>query len=136
MKSYISKILLAVSLFFAFGICANAQRVVKRGKKVVVVKKKPVRIAKRKTVKVIGLKKLPRKAVAISHRGVKYHFVNNRFYRWNNNSYIVTQPVIGLRLNYLPLGHKTVIIKGRKYYTLNNIYYIKRNNAFEVVSIA
>jgi len=134
MKSYISKILLAISLFFAFGFYANAQRVAKK-KRVVVVKKKPVRVVKTKRAKVINVKKTPRKAVIVKHRGVKYRFANNQFYRWNNGNYIVARPAIGLRIKFLPIGYTSVVIKGKRYYRHNNIYYVKQNSAFQVVSI-
>jgi len=135
MKSYISKILLAISLFFAYGFSANAQRVVKK-KKVVIAKKKPQRVVYKKPVKVVKIKKLPRKTIVIKHRGIKYHFANNNFYKWNNGNYRIVRPAIGLQVQFLPIGYTTVIVKGKKYYTHNNIYYIKRNSTFQVVSVA
>ncbi|BDD00685.1 DUF6515 family protein [Persicobacter psychrovividus] len=68
------------------------------------------------------VRRLPAKAVVITHRNINYHYAKGVYYRRINGAYQVVQPAYGLRLVSLPA--KAVLVANRRtIYHYNGVYY-------------
>lgn len=100
---------------------------------------KPAKVArakvayKRPRTKVVAIRTLPHTRRVISHKGTKFYFANNRFYRYYNGRYIVVAPKIGVRLSFLPKGYVNVVFGGRNYFMFQGVYYVNVGDEYEVV---
>ena len=83
--------------------------------------------------KVVSVRNLPRKTQVVRHNGLKYHYDNNRFYRYYGGRYVVVVPRVGLRINTLPVGHVRVAFGNRHYFWFDGIFYINVGNEYEIV---
>lgn len=138
MKGFIY--LLAIS-FFAFFITstqnANAQNH-RKEKRTVIIKKQSKRVSSKRVIykkpkkKVIAVRTLPNKTI-ITHKGVTYHYANNKFYTYSGGRYIVITPKIGFRIKKLPVGFKVINHHNRNYFWAHGIFYIQTDNQYEVV---
>ena len=112
----------------------NAQRRVKKVKVTKVVKVPSTKVVYKKPKrKVVTVRTLPRNKVVVNNRGVRYHYVNNKFYRYYGGRYINVAPRPGLRIKVLPTGFRTVVYAGRNYFWFDGIFYLRAGDQYEVV---
>ncbi|WP_027418425.1 DUF6515 family protein [Crocinitomix catalasitica] len=83
--------------------------------------------------KVVAVRNIPGNKVMIQHKGVSVYYDNHKFYRLNGGSYFPVLPGVGLRVNSLPIGYRTVIINNRNFYSYDGVYYTQNDNYYEVV---
>ncbi|WP_157809627.1 DUF6515 family protein [Ulvibacter sp. MAR_2010_11] len=112
-----------------FSCNTNAQRrtVVKTPNRTVVTTRTPGRLVINTTpaprVRVVAT--IPNNAVVITHGSIRYHYHAGVYYRYNNGSYIVVTPPLGIQINVLPKGYTQLVIGGINYYHYEGCYYIK-----------
>jgi hypothetical protein len=76
---------------------------------------------------------LPRTAVVIPFGSYNYRYANGYFYRPFGASIRVVAPPIGIYINILPRGYRTIYYPGGLCYYYNGIYYRDYNNRYEVI---
>jgi len=77
---------------------------------------------------------LPSTYINISFGGIGYRYWDGVFYRPYNNLFTVIAPPIGIFIDVLPLGYRTIYIHDYPYYYYNGTYYDRRADHYYVVS--
>ncbi len=97
-------------------------------------KKAKVKV-KHNTPFVKSLRFLPNGAIAIKHKGVRFHYYGGKYYRHYAGKYISVAPSIGIRIRVLPKGHISFVINNRAYFYHDGVYYTKRRlgRVYEVI---
>ena len=133
MKNIIQAVL-CVFIMVTFTADINAQATKINPRRKIVKRVAPNKVVyKKQKKKMVAVRVLPGKARPIIHRGQTYHYVNNRFYRYNAGRYLPVKPVIGLRIRTLPVGFRIVVFNNRNFYVADGVYYAKRDNEYEVI---
>jgi len=114
MKALLKIVVLGVLLFTLTTSCATTVRV-RPAKSVVVTKVHNPRI--------------------VVHKNVKYYRSGGVWYIKKNRRYVTVAAPVGIRVNVLPRGHKTVKVKGVRYYRYKGIYYKKSGKSYIVVNV-
>jgi len=76
----------------------------------------------------------PRTAVVIPYRNYNYHYSDGYFYRPYGSSFRIVIPPVGIYVNILPRGYRTVYYPGGSCYYYNGTYYRGTNNRYEVIN--
>ncbi len=71
----------------------------------------------------------------VVHKNVKYYRSDGIWYKKKNRRYIAVAAPVGIRVNVLPKGYKTVKVKGVRYYRYKGIYYKKSGRNYVVVNV-
>ncbi|MEM9326630.1 MAG: DUF6515 family protein [Bacteroidota bacterium] len=79
---------------------------------------------------------LPKNHVVITHRNVRYRYVNGVYYRPKGNGFVVVSAPMGIRVTSLPRTATVVRVRGKRYYRYEGIYYRKSGRTYEVVRVA
>lgn len=77
---------------------------------------------------------LPSTYINISFGGIGYRYWDGVFYRPYNNLFTVIAPPVGIFINVLPVGYRTIYVRDYPYYYYNGTYYDRKNNNYYVVS--
>lgn len=77
---------------------------------------------------------LPSTYFSISFGGIGYRYWDGVFYRPYNNLFTVIAPPIGIYIDVLPVGYRTVYVRDYPYYYYNGTYYDQRQSHYYVVS--
>jgi len=91
--------------------------------KVVVVKRRNVR-----TIPNLGAG-----YVTVVHRGRNYYYHGGRYYNQFNNGYTVIAAPRGLRIKFLPVGNRRILIGSVPHYYYMGTYYRAQGNEYEAV---
>lgn len=78
-------------------------------------------------------RRLPQTAVIIPYRNYNYHYANGYFYRPFGASFRIVIPPVGIFINILPRGYRTIHYPGGDCYYYNGTYYRQNNNRYEVI---
>ena len=119
----------AAMLFGATFLPQDAQAHHRKGKKVVVVKKRPVYKPRRRVVVAAS----PARATFITHRGIRYKYINGVYYRPRGCEWVTVRAPYGIGVRALPRGYKTLTVRNKRYYRYGNTYYHWNNNRYVVV---
>lgn len=84
--------------------------------------------------KVLTVRTLPKTTVIINNKGTNYYYDQNTYYRFNGGRYMPVAPTLGLRINVLPIGYRSIVFNNHTYFSHRGIYYIANNNEYEVVA--
>ncbi|MEJ7680778.1 MAG: DUF6515 family protein [Segetibacter sp.] len=76
---------------------------------------------------------MPPTSVMIPYRNNYYHYANGYFYRPFGASFRIVIPPVGIFINILPRGYRTIHYPGGYCYYYNGVYYREINNRYEVI---
>ncbi|TRX62529.1 hypothetical protein FNH22_00075 [Fulvivirga sp. M361] len=80
------------------------------------------------------VKVAPKGAVVVKRNNVVYRYHDGLFYTSNKSGFIVTRPVVGIRVRILPAAHHRMVIANNTYYYYYGTFYIQKENEYEVTS--
>lgn len=124
-------------LFSASDLYADRRVHVKKSRKSAYHNKTPrakVKFA-HKTHHVNSFRVLPKNAISIKHKGMRFHYYGGKYYRHYAGNYVNVIPPIGIRIRLLPSDYMTFVVGRKAYYYVDGIYYMKRHSgrSYEVV---
>ncbi len=72
----------------------------------------------------------------VVHSGVNFYYAEGVWYKPYGRRYVVCKAPLGIRLKYIPRGHRIVRVDGKKYYHYNGIWYTKKRGYYTVVRVS
>ncbi|MFI3239292.1 MAG: DUF6515 family protein [Bacteroidales bacterium] len=86
-----------------------------------------------KKPKTTTVKKLPKKAVTVNHKGNNYYKKDNKYYKRSGGKYVVSPPPFGLRVPTLPRRFTRFVFGAVSYYCASGVIYARSGNEYVVV---